>query len=202
MSRGLPPAPPALRRATRRAALPASLLPLCATLTLILSPPNLIPAAAPRRTPQADAMEEEEAAAPPKKRAKDNRSQNEKLYAEDGMFNPKQARAAKKAAKKGKGKKAQGDGDDSDFDWDVREHTTALVVTAEFPRSHRHGWAELVLYVRCALCRSLTARGVFNCAGRDAIRAAGRSGEEAGGKETSEGRRGGRRRRWRRRDGG
>ena len=49
----------------------------------------------------------------------DARAQNEALYGEDAMFNPKAARAAKKRAKKSGGAAGKkGDEDDSDFDWD------------------------------------------------------------------------------------
>ena len=46
---------------------------------------------------------------------KDMRSQNEKLYAAENIYNPKLARAQRKRAKKG------GGDDDSDFEWEAPE---------------------------------------------------------------------------------
>jgi nuclear GTP-binding protein len=49
----------------------------------------------------------------------DARGQNEALYGEDAMFNPKAARAARKRAKKaGAAADAEEESDGSDFDWD------------------------------------------------------------------------------------
>ncbi len=46
----------------------------------------------------------------------DSRAQNEALYGEDAMYNPRAAKAARKAAKKTP--KKGGDNDNSDFEWD------------------------------------------------------------------------------------
>lgn len=80
---------------------------------------------------EGDGMEEDEATLPPASagvRSKLNGGhQTEVLYAEEGQFNPKAARAEKKRAKKLKSIPLPDDDDDSDFDFNEARARSCLL---------------------------------------------------------------------------